>query len=286
MPTKLIARKALSADTRSYTFQLPDHRAVLGLATCQHILIGFHMKDKMLVRPYTPTRPILPAPANAPAKLPEHGNGKEPNGQNGATQHQPSAEDGDGTFELVVKTYFPTAQQPGGAMSNILDCMPLGEEVEIRGPTGEISYIGSSKFLIEGEEKTFRRVSLVVGGSGVTPAYALMARVVLEAAADGPELRVVDANKGEADILLRDEMGALEDRSGGRLKVTHVLSHPPDGWKGLSGHVNEKILKDNLFPPGEDSAVFVCGPPAMMQKAVMPAMKDWGYKEDKDLFGF
>lgn len=285
MPTKLIARKSLSSDTRSYTFQLPDHRAVLGLATCQHILLGFHLRDKMLVRSYTPTRPILPAPGNAPEKL--SGGSKKHDRANGTAQgHQPSWADGDGTFELVVKTYFPTAQQPGGAMSNLLDCMPLGEEVEIRGPTGEIAYLGRSKFLIEGEERTFRRVSLVVGGSGVTPGYALMARVVLEAADDGPEVRVVDANKSEADILLREEMAQLEERAEGRLEVTHVLSRPPDGWEGLSGHVNEEMLKGKLFPPGEESAVFVCGPPTMVQKAVMPALKDWGYTEDRDLFGF
>ena len=54
----------------------------------------------MLIRSYMPTRPILP-------------------------------QEEDGTFELMVKTYFLNDNQPGGAMSNILDCMPIGEEIEI-----------------------------------------------------------------------------------------------------------------------------------------------------------
>ncbi|CRK27704.1 hypothetical protein BN1708_014926 [Verticillium longisporum] len=291
VPTKLIARKAISEDTRAYTFQLPDHKAILGLGTCQHILIGFHLKDKMLVRSYTPTRPILPALNDTPDRLPSPAQNGIPNGRGAKERSKAINEqhhdlrDGDGTFELVVKTYFPTDQQPGGAMSNILDCMPLGEEVEIRGPTGDIVYLGNGTFLIDGEERKYRRVSLVLGGSGVTPGFSLLSRVIMSGD-DETEIRVVDANNTEADILLREEMEELVKKSKGQLKVVHVLSRPSDEWKGLTGYVTGEILKNNLFAPGEGAATFVCGPPVMMQKAVLPAMKEWGYEEDKDLFGF
>ncbi|OHW98199.1 nitrate reductase [Colletotrichum incanum] len=276
IPTKLIDRRALSDDTFSYTFQLPDHQAILGLGTCQHVFVGFHLHDKMLVRSYTPTRPILPAPKDAPRVVPE---------QKGEESHTHDPADGDGTFELVVKTYFPDDRQPGGAMSNILHKMPIGGEVEIRGPTGEITYEGNGKFIIDGEERMYKHVSLVLGGSGVTPGYSLIARIVA-AGDDKTEVRVVDANKAKEDILLRNELDGFVKKSEGRLKITHVLSHPDDNWQGLKGHVDEKILKENLFPPSGDSAVFLCGPPTMIQKAVLPALKDWGYEEDKNVFGF
>ncbi|GKT58265.1 nitrate reductase [Colletotrichum tofieldiae] len=276
IPTKLIGRKALSDDTFSYTFQLPDHQAVLGLGTCQHVFIGFHLHDKMLVRSYTPTRPILPAPNDAPRVLPEQ-EGEE------SRTHGPA--DGDGTFELVVKTYFPDKRQPGGAMSNILHKMPIGGEVEIRGPTGEITYEGNGKFVIDGEERVYRHVSLVLGGSGVTPGYSLIARI-MAAGSDQTEVRAVDANKAEEGILLRKELDGFVEKSKGRLKITHVLSHPDDKWQGLKGHVDEKILKQSLFPPSGENAVFLCGPPTMIQKAVLPALKAWGYEEDKNVFGF
>ena len=51
-------------------------------------------------------------------------------------------------------------------MSNILDCIPIGEEVEVRGPTGEIVYDGQGKFIIEDQEMTFKKISLVLGGGG------------------------------------------------------------------------------------------------------------------------
>ena len=196
----------------------------------------------MLIRSYTPTRPILP-------------------------------QEEDGTFELVIKTYFPDDNQPGGgAMSNILDCMPLGEEIEIRGPTGDISYDSNGKFTIEGKDMTFNRVTLILGGSGITPGYQLISRI-LETEGDKTEIRVIDANKAESDILLRKQVGTLEKEHGKQFKIIHVLSHPTEEWKGLKAHINADIIKENGFEPTEESAVFLCGPPAMIQKAALPALK-------------
>lgn len=257
-------REELSEDTRQYTFRLPNGAQTLGLETCQHVQIGFHMQDKMLIRSYTPTRPLIPASSSS-----SHPNGIQ---QNGSTNEQ-AVEDGQGTFRLVVKTYFPNSQAPGGAMSNLLDCLQIGEKVEVKGPTGEIIYHGNGKFDIEGELRTFNKVSLILGGSGITPGYALIARVI--ASGDqAVQLRVIDANKSEKDILLHDELSRLEEMSKGRLKVTHVLSHPASkDWKGLRGHVNEGVIKDNLFPAEEGSVALLCGPPTMVQKAALPALR-------------
>lgn len=240
-PVKLFKRKSLSQDTRSYTFRLPEGKTRLGVDTCQHILFGIHMKDKMLIRSYTPTRPVVP-------------------------------NEEDGTFELVVKVYLPTDEQPGGAFSNFIDCMPLGESVDVRGPTGEIRYLTHGKFEIEGKETHFDRVSLILGGSGITPGYQLLERI-LRTEGDRTEIRVVDANKSEADILLKVELEKAINEHAGQIAITHVLSHPSADWKGLKGHVNAEIIKSHCFEPSEGSAVFLCGPPTMIQKAALPALK-------------
>jgi nitrate reductase (NAD(P)H) len=253
-PVKLRTRKNISSDTREYTFTLPENKAALGLNTCQHIQLGFHFEDKMLIRSYTPTRPIL-------------------------------ANQEDGTFSLVVKTYMPTDQQPGGAMSNILDCMPIGEEIEVRGPTGDIEYFGEGKFTIEGKELHFDRVTLILGGSGITPGYALLAKIMLT---DGDDTRIaiIDANKSENDILLKGEMDKLKAKKPKQCSITHVLSHPGNGWEGLSGHVDAKVIRKYGFEPDEKSVAFLCGPPGMVQKAALPALKEWGYEEETNCFGF
>lgn len=227
------------------------------------------MKDRMLIRSYTPTKPLLP----------------DRDANSGYKEKDGNVCDGTGTFELTVKTYFPTEEQPGGAMSNILDCMPLGEEIEIRGPTGEIEYKGHGCFVISGKEYRFSRVNLVLGGSGITPGYALLARAMMDKD-DKTEIRVVDANKSEGDILLKDALGGFERESEGRLKVTHILSHPEEGWEGRKGHVDAGLIREVLFGPGKETGVFLCGPPGMIQKVALPALREWGFREGEDVFGF
>ena len=266
VPVTLVDRKSISEDTRVYTFALPDGKAVLGLGTGQHVQIGFHMKDRMLIRSYTPTRPILPAQIDAKQTV----NGSGVDGRSDPDKR--SLRDGDGTFDLTVKTYFPDEKQPGGAMSNILDCVEIGAEVELRGPTGEITYNGHGNFTIEGRERHFDRVSLVLGGSGITPGYSLLARVLLTEG-DATQLRVVDANKTEKDILLREELEGFHAKAAGQLEVTHVLSEADDTWQGLKGFVTREIFEKHLFEPSENSVVFLCGPPVMIQKAALPALK-------------
>jgi nitrate reductase (NAD(P)H) len=248
VPVELVDREKISEDTYIYTFSYKDvpGKRKLGLGTCQHIQFGIHMLDKMLIRSYTPTRPI-------------------------------TSKDDDGTFELTVKTYYPDENQPGGAFSNFLLELPIGESVDVCGPTGEIEYLGSGRFDIEGQERTFTQISLVLGGSGITPGYALVERIFREND-DKVKVKIIDANKTEDDILLREKLNELEEKSKGRVSITHVLSHPKDKaeWEkkgGLSGHVNAGIIKARLFAPEEESVVLLCGPPGMIQKAALPALK-------------
>lgn len=262
IPVTLVKKDQLSHDTFAYTFSYRDENSPkdlkLGLGTCQHIQFGIHMLDKMLIRSYTPTRPI-------------------------------TTDTDDGTFELTVKTYFPDTNQPGGAFSTFLHELPLGHRIEACGPTGEIEYLGQGKFDIEGEQRTFRRINMVLGGSGVTPGFSLLQRVALDQDDSETEIRVVDANKSEADILLREKLIQIEKDSGGRIKITHVVSKPDDkaAWEqagGFVGHVNADIIRKSLFAPSAKDAAdgvpqksgvvtFLCGPPPMIQKAALPALR-------------
>lgn len=232
----------------------------------------------MLTRPYTPTRPSLP-----PADQSRRDSGYEDN---------ENFHDGDGTFDLTVKTYFPSDEQPGGAMSNILDTVPIGEEVDIKGPSGEIEYHGSGNFTIEGKDRHFDRVSLVLGGTGVTPGYSIVARIAMEGG-DNTQLRIIDANNTEGDILMREQLEEFERRSNGGIKVVNVLSKPDENWKGLTGFVTEDMMRDHLFEPSEGSVALMCGPPVMIKKAVLPGLKSefsrkiirWDYANRRQISG-
>ena len=107
-------------------------------------------------------------------------------------------------------------------MSILLATTPLNSQIDIRGPTSEIRYSKSGRFTLEAnsqQPQTFKRIALVLGGSGITPSYALLARIVLggsvEVDADF-KVRVLDANKSEGDILPRAELESLEKKSNER----------------------------------------------------------------------
>ena len=255
---KLINREEISSDTSKYTFQLPTDKKVLGLETGQHLHVGFHLLDKMLTRQYTPTRPTLPP--------------KEKARRDSGYADNEDFHDGEGTFDLTVKTYFPTDEQPGGAMSNILDTVPIGEEVDVKGPSGEIIYHGDGNFTIEGKDLHFPRISLILGGTGVTPGYSIIARIAMTDG-DDTQVRIIDANKSQTDILMHEQLEEFESRSGGRIKVTNVLSDADESWEGIRGFVTEEVMRAHLFGPEEGGVALMCGPPVMIQKAVLPGLK-------------
>ncbi|KAG5297987.1 nitrate reductase [Histoplasma ohiense] len=259
---RLREKKRLSADTQLYTFALPPGVKSLGLGTCQHILLGFHFFDKLVTRAYTPVRPVFESEA-------------------------------DGTFSLVVKTYFPSSTQPGGTISNILDCLRENEEVEVKGPAGLIEYKGHGEFMIDGKNRTFKNVTLILGGSGITPGYQLIARILRSdkvpgGSKDPTRIRVIDANKTGDDILLADELEEFAKQHPEQFQIVHVLGHPykelPEGR--ISGLVNKDIIRKYGFEPAEENVALLCGPPGLIKMAALPNLKEWGYKEDVNLFGF
>ncbi|XMA15069.1 hypothetical protein WAI453_007860 [Rhynchosporium graminicola] len=57
--------------------------------------------------------------------------------------------------------------------------------------------------------------------------------------------------------------------------------------RGLKDHFNDANFKGNAFAPNDakERVVFSCGYPAMIQKAALPALKYWGYEEEKECLG-
>ena len=131
-------------------------------------------------------------------------------------------------------------------------------------------------------------MALILGGSGTTSGYqpSQLAAKILQTPADKTQIRIIGANKSEHDILLRDAFDNLQVSSKGQLKVTYVLSHPSKDWKGLKGHVNADVTKENAFGPGEGYVALLCGPPGMIRKAAGPALMEWGLGRGWIYLGF
>jgi cytochrome-b5 reductase len=65
----------------------------------------------------------------------------------------------------------------------------------------------------------------------------------------------------EADILLRDELTALERAHPHALRVVHTLDNPSPGWTGAAGYVSRELVSAHVPPAerGDKIKVLICG---------------------------
>ncbi|KAH9984816.1 hypothetical protein BJV77DRAFT_952340, partial [Russula vinacea] len=140
----------------------------------------------------------------------------------------------------------------------------------------------------------FEDVALIGGGSGITPLYQLLNHA-LNDPANRTRFTLLYANVSEADILLRDELAALQRAHPQTFKVVHTLDKPPAaGWSGASGYVSRELVQAHVPPSdkGDKIKVFICGPPGqvnavagkkdgMKQGEIGAVLKELGYTEEQ-----
>lgn len=159
-----------------------------------------------------------------------------------------SDEDTPGYIDLLVKKY------PDGPMSTHLHDMTPGQRLDIKGPLPKYAW----------EANKHDHIALVAGGTGITPMFQLC-RAIFNNPADQTKVTLVFGNVGEEDILLKQELAALENSHPRRFRAFYVLDNPPKTWTGGKGYIDKELLKTVLPEPKTDNIkVFVCGPPGMM----------------------
>lgn len=231
---KLSEKKDVSWDTRIFVFELEHDKQFLGLPIGQHLMIKAPdpAKDnEAIIRSYTPISDT-------------------------AMQ---------GKMELLVKIYFPSATVPGGKMTMALDKLPLGAEIDCKGPTGRFEYLGKGRVLVSGKERKVRSFKMICGGTGITPIFQVL-RAVMQDPQDPTTCAVLDGNRLEEDILCRDELDAYVATGSQKCTVVHTLTKGPEGWSGRRGRINEELIKEYAAPE-DDSMVILCGPEAMEKSA-------------------
>jgi cytochrome-b5 reductase len=121
-------------------------------------------------------------------------------------------------------------------------------------------------------------VLLVAGGAGITPIYSL-AKGILSNPADKTRIQLLWGVNGTRDIVLKDELEALEKQYPDRLHVTYAVSGPEakpdapslgDESKYRKGYVDKSLLQEAIakcqkgtFGSEKGEKVFLCGPPKM-----------------------
>ena len=164
-----------------------------------------------------------------------------------------------GYFDLTVKRYET------GLVSKYLHDRQIGDSVFMSGPNAGGHWVDGSA----------KRVGFVAGGTGITPMVSIIRWILAKGL--GVELYLVFANKTEADIIFREEWDT-NAREHANFHVHHVLEQPPPGWTQGKGRITEEILRRHIPPPGPETAIFLCGPP-MMVDALEGILKGIGYPE-------
>lgn len=264
----LASREELSHNVVRLRFALPSSQHRFGLPVGKHVFLYASVAGETVMRAYTPT----------------------------------TADEVRGHFDLVVKVYkanehprFPD----GGKMSQWLAALVPGKDtVDVKGPVGHFEYLSAGRYLLNRQPCAVpaRSISLIAGGTGITPCWAVLRAVLSEGAGSGSggndgndgeakqppvKLALLYANQTEDDILMREELEALAEQHPDQFSLYYTLDRPPEeGWAYGKGFIDEAMCRKALLPPGEGAIVAMCGPPPMIKFACVPSLEKMGYSAE------
>ncbi|KAK5109864.1 NADH-cytochrome b5 reductase [Meristemomyces frigidus] len=240
-PTKfqefpLTEKTVISHNTAIYRFSLPSPSTILGLPIGQHISLAADLDVKDPKTEKVMRKEVV-------------------------RSYTPISSDWEpGHFDLLIKSY------PTGNISRHLATLKVGDKMKVKGPKGAMVYTPNM----------VRRFGMIAGGTGITPMLQVVKAILRgRSKGDKTEVDLIFANVDEKDILLRDDLRALEDEDN-RFRVHYVLNNPPEKWNGGVGFVTADMIKEHFPAPAQDIKILICGPPPMVS-AMKKATESLGY---------
>ncbi len=224
----------------------------LGLPVGQHVMIAAVVGETRIVRAYTP---LIDA-------------------------HEARQD-----FTLVVRVYrkdehpkFPD----GGKMSQYLDTLKVGDTIAVKGPLGHIIYGNPGEFIVHGKSLHAKYAVFICGGTGITPAFRIASHI-LGNPNDPTTIYVLFAAKSPKDLLLKEEMDALQIKHPNRFHVAYTVSGldkdmERSDWPHEIGYVDEPMCRKYLPECNGVGFAGMCGPPQMIEFAITPNLEKLGYK--------
>lgn len=245
---KYIEVKQISHDTFIYRYEIP-HKMNLGLQVGQHLAIDATINGEQVSRKYTPISTI---------------------------HHE-------GYFDLLIKVYFKNTHPnfpEGGKMSQYLNDLKIGDEIQARGPFGKLQYLGHGEYKILKKfpntylERKYKHTLMLAGGTGITPCYQIIQACHLNG--DSHKVTLIFGNKSTKDFLLKEELDKIAQEKKFEFEVVYTIDKAEEGWDGEVGFINKDMLSKYGPKPSEDVIVVTCGPPVMC-KGLVPVLTDLGY---------
>ena len=164
-------------------------------------------------------------------------------------------------FTISSSPTFPGVQtatiKESGDFTRSIGMVRAGDLLAVQAPFGRFSY------LLHPDEKD---IVFIAGGIGITPIMSML-RHMRDSAAD-LDVHLLYANRSEEDIVFRKELEELSSGKATRLRVTHVLAKPGEGWTGERGRIDWPMIKKNVSGDLKAKAFYLCGPPPMMNALI------------------
>jgi predicted ferric reductase len=153
-----------------------------------------------------------------------------------------------------------------GDFTALVGRLKAGDRAAVDGPYGLFSHLAHH---LDAETE----MVMVAGGIGITPMLSML-RYMADTD-DHRKVTLVWSNRTEGQILCREELDGMK-RTHPELAIHHVLTRA-EGFQGQMGRLTLQTLKELLAGCNRGAAVFVCGPPPMMDE-VCRDMRGLGFK--------
>ena len=138
--------------------------------------------------------------------------------------------------------------------SSKLKRLTKNEWAKIDAPYGKFTFIGEHK-----------KIALLAGGIGITPF-----RSIIKYCTDKKfktKISLIYGNRSEEDIVFKREFEDLEKQNK-NLKISFIINEKNRNWKGLTGFINEEIIRKEISDYKEN-VFYVCGPPKMVESLIV-----------------
>ncbi|MBA0647196.1 hypothetical protein Goklo_015102, partial [Gossypium klotzschianum] len=181
-------------------------------------------------------------------------------------------------------------------MSQIFATLKPGDVLEVKGPIEKLRYSPNMKkhigmvragfldfrFIFPRRTKTC--MENIAGGTGITPMLQVIDAIVKNPNDNTQvyiswfglsiqQVSLLYANVSPDDMLLKQKLDILE-AGHPNLKVFYTVDNPTKKWKGGTRYTSKDMVTKGLPGPSDDTLIFVCGPPGMMEHICGGKAKD------------
>jgi predicted ferric reductase len=141
-----------------------------------------------------------------------------------------------------------------GDMTSALPDVAPGTVAYLDGPHGNLTLGAPAVRVANG-------LALIAGGVGIAPLLSIIRH--LEQSGDQRPVTLVYGNRSAEQIVYPQALAQFAAGTGHR--VVQVLREPPPGWQGLTGNLDEALIRQVFEPDAVRGWTFLlCGPPPMV----------------------